>query len=154
VVLDQQAGHEPTLFERLHHSPARRRRSPTKPGVILYFSGDADCRIAFSRIARRWQGIDLVVTSDRARCRRIALTVKPRLILADDHLPDCDAHALVVELQRSARTARIPVVVLSSDDATQARFTRAGAAAWLTKPLNIAEVERTTLALLELAPAH
>jgi DNA-binding response OmpR family regulator len=154
VVLEQRSGQESTLFERLHRSSVRRRRTPTKPGVILYFSGDADCRIAFSRIAKRWQGIDLVVTSDRARCRRIALSVKPLLILLDDHLPDCDAQALVVELRQSVRTARIPVVVLSADDDTQVRFTRAGAAAWLTKPLNIAEVERTTLALLELAAAR
>lgn len=63
----------------------------------------------------------------------------PDLILLDHHLPDLHARDVLEQLKRDPATAAIPVVVLSAD-ATPAQFERlraAGAAGYLTKPIDV-----------------
>jgi len=43
------------------------------------------------------------------------------------------------------------MIIFSANDGERVRFTRSGAAAWFAEPLNIAEVERTTMGIIELA---
>ena len=78
---------------------------------------------------------------------------RPNLILLDLHLPDLPGEEVLRRLRGDARTAHIPVVVISAD-ATRAmieRLREAGADGYLTKPLDVDEF----LATLErfLAPA-
>lgn len=64
----------------------------------------------------------------------------PDLILLDMHLPDIDGLELLRHLKNDLRTAGLPVIVVSAD-ATPARVSEAiaaGAAHYLTKPLNLA----------------
>ncbi len=64
----------------------------------------------------------------------------PDLILLDMHLPDIDGLELLRHLKHDVRTASVPVVVVSAD-ATPTRVNdaiAAGAAHYLTKPLNLA----------------
>ena len=124
-------------------STDRRRRS-----VILYFCGDADARISFSRIIQRSPHLVLVVTESTSRGIRLAHSLRPDLIVVDDSVLDSDARAQITRLQASGTTAFVPVLVLSAEDGGHVRFVRAGASACLTKPLNISAVERTTTALL------
>ncbi len=84
----------------------------------------------------------------------MAVSLTPGLILLDTQLAACDAHELLVYLGRSAFTATIPLAVVSGNEGDRLGFLRAGAAAWITKPLNIAEVERATMGLLELASSR
>jgi PAS domain S-box-containing protein len=66
----------------------------------------------------------------------------PSLILLDMHLPDIDGLELLRHLKSDPATADIPVVVVSAD-ATAARITEAtaaGAAHYLTKPVNVVEI--------------
>jgi PAS domain S-box-containing protein len=63
----------------------------------------------------------------------------PDLILLDLHLPDLHGREVLEQLKRDPATAMIPVVVLSAD-ATPAQFERlraAGAAGYLTKPIDV-----------------
>jgi CheY-like chemotaxis protein/anti-sigma regulatory factor (Ser/Thr protein kinase) len=63
----------------------------------------------------------------------------PDLILLDLHLPDLPGREVLEQLKRDPATAAIPVVVLSAD-ATPAQFERllaAGAAGYLTKPIDV-----------------
>jgi CheY-like chemotaxis protein len=64
---------------------------------------------------------------------------RPDLILLDMHLPDLMGDEVLRRLQAEPRTRAIPVVVLSADavPAHIARTRAAGAAAYLTKPLDV-----------------
>ncbi|MEF7614769.1 CHASE domain-containing protein [Aquincola sp. MAHUQ-54] len=67
---------------------------------------------------------------------------RPSLVLLDMHLPDIDGLELLHHLKADPDTADIPVVVVSAD-ATTARIQEAlvaGAAQYLTKPVNVAEI--------------
>jgi DNA-binding response OmpR family regulator len=121
---------------------------------VLYINGDAETRILLSRIARRWHGVRLMTSETGQEGRHLTLTLRPSLILLDDHLSDLDSHDLLAQIRQDLRTATTPVVVLSANPSTHGPFTRAGATAWFTKPLHIANVERTTKGLLELADRH
>jgi PAS domain S-box-containing protein len=75
----------------------------------------------------------------------------PSLVLLDMHLPDIDGLELLRHLKHDSRTADIPVVVVSAD-ATSARIREAlgaGAAQYLTKPVNVAEILAVIDAQLE-----
>jgi PAS domain S-box-containing protein len=69
----------------------------------------------------------------------------PDLILLDLHLPDLHGRDVLEQLKRDPATAAIPVVVLSAD-ATPAQFERllaAGAAGYLTKPIDVESLLNT-----------
>jgi signal transduction histidine kinase/ActR/RegA family two-component response regulator len=65
---------------------------------------------------------------------------RPDVVLLDRHLPDLPGDEVLRLLRADARTARVPVVILSAD-ATPGEVQRlraAGAHAYLTKPLDVA----------------
>ena len=66
---------------------------------------------------------------------------RPDLILLDLHLPDMRGDEVLRRLRADARTADIPVVMISADAtrSTIERMLEAGAAAFLTKPIDIDE---------------
>src|SRR5947209_2313642 len=74
----------------------------------------------------------------------------PDLILLDLHLPDLDGHEVLRQLKSLDTTRDVPVVVISADaTASQIdRLMKAGAMAYLTKPLDVVEffrvVDQTT----------
>ncbi len=74
----------------------------------------------------------------------------PHLILLDLNLPDISGKEVLSQLQNSESTSRIPVVVISADatPSQRERLLEAGARAYLTKPLDVAEFLRTIEALL------
>jgi CheY-like chemotaxis protein len=72
----------------------------------------------------------------------------PDVILLDLHLPDIPGEEVLRRLRADARTATIPVIVVSADatPASLQRLLLGGANAYLTKPLDVddflREVER------------
>ena len=62
-------------------------------------------------------------------------------MLLDLHLPDLPGEEVLRRLRADARTAGIPVVVVSADatPASLERLRAAGADAYLTKPLDVDE---------------
>jgi CheY-like chemotaxis protein len=65
----------------------------------------------------------------------------PDLVLLDLHLPDIPGEEVLRRLRADARTAGIPVVVVSADatPGSLERLRAAGADAYLTKPLDVDE---------------
>jgi len=91
-----------------------------------------------------------LVTHTGREGRLWAASLMPNLILLDVQMSSCDAFEILVDLGRAPTTGAIPVGVLSGDQEERIRFLRAGAAAWITKPLTINDVARTMIAMIEL----
>jgi CheY-like chemotaxis protein len=77
-----------------------------------------------------------------SRGLELARDHRPQLILLDLHLPDMSGSEVLERLRHDPRTRSIPIVILSAD-ATAGQVTRLleqGAAAYLTKPLDVHEL--------------
>jgi len=74
----------------------------------------------------------------------------PDIILLDLHLPDIPGEEVLRRLRGDARTARIPIVVVSADATPQSldRLRAAGADAYLTKPLDVDDFLRVVESFL------
>jgi DNA-binding response OmpR family regulator len=77
-------------------------------------------------------------------------TLRPRLVLADLHLPDGNGIELLAWMRADEALAGVPLVVVSADATRQQREAAlaAGAQAYLTKPLHIDEALRCIDALV------
>jgi twitching motility two-component system response regulator PilH len=120
---------------------------------VLYVGGEVNDRLVFTRIARRWRGVELVVADSAEEGLDIALSPKPRMVVLDSLLTDVDADEFVVALRSGAPASTVPILVLGHDKAplVQARFLWAGASAYIAKPLLTAEVDLAVGLLLETA---
>ncbi|MBB4637960.1 PAS domain S-box protein [Longimicrobium terrae] len=69
----------------------------------------------------------------------------PDVVLLDLHLPDLSGEEVLRQLRADPRTAHVPVVIISADATprTLERLRADGAAAYLTKPLNVRLFLRT-----------
>ena len=74
----------------------------------------------------------------------LARTLRPSLILLDIHLPEMDGYAVLERLRQHEATRRIPVIAVSAHAMARdlERGRAAGFAAYLTKPLDIAQLLR------------
>jgi DNA-binding response OmpR family regulator len=118
--------------------------------TILYIGEDAECRIILSGIVRQFDDLHLTVSDTGREGRLRAVSLAPSLILLDEALSDCDAHDLMIDLARTTLRATVPVAVISGSEVDRMRFIRAGAVAWITKPLMIDEVKHSMRTLLDL----
>jgi len=125
------------------------RLRPGGKGPLLYIAADQDSTALFTRIARRWeQEVHLLVAEGGRAGLRMAGQRRPRIVVLEARLPDVGAEEVVLRLRDSFPAT--PVVVLSDDDSpsTRARFIWAGANAYITKPLSVAQIDRTVADLL------
>ena len=97
-----------------------------------------------------WSEIEMMTAQDGKSGLALARATEPDLILLDLHLPEMSGLEVLDRLKRSAITRDIPVIVVSAD-ATPEQIERAradGAAAFLTKPLDLNAFARTLDELL------
>ena len=101
-------------------------------------------------------GVSLLAAMQGSIGLDLARQHKPDLILLDLNLPDISGKDVLSRLRQSDVTREIPVIIISAD-ATPPQIERllaAGAKAYLTKPLNVAEFLSTLdNALQELKPS-
>jgi DNA-binding response OmpR family regulator len=142
---------------RAHRAIKTTRRYPVlrhRRRTILYIGGDTECRILLSRIVKQFDDLHLTVSETGREGRLRAVSLAPNLILLDDELSDCDPHDLMIYLGRTTLRATVPVAVISGGEADRMRYIRAGAVAWITKPLMIDEVRHSMMTLLDLYSAR
>lgn len=118
--------------------PLLKLRSYPGPRRVLYIEDTvANVRVIEGVLELR-PGVQLLSAMFGRLGVELAREHHPDLILLDLHLPDISGELVLAELQEDAETRGIPVIVLSAD-ATREReqLLAAGAAAYLTKPIDL-----------------
>lgn len=141
--IDDAGGLSPPGAE--HHRRGGGSRSSSLPGRrklrVLVVEDDVASSQLVCRVLERRGGVEVVQAADGAGALALAREA-PDLVLLDLGLPDIAGGTILARLRQDPATATIPVVILSADatDPQVDRLVRAGAAAYLTKPLSVGEL--------------
>jgi PAS domain S-box-containing protein len=123
--------------------------------TVLYIEDNLSNLTLVERLLERVPGVRLIPAMQGQLGLELARRHQPDLILLDLHLPDLHGRDVLQALKDDAKTARIPVVVLSAD-ATPSQVERllaAGAADYATKPIDVEWLLDTVTATARDAPA-
>ena len=125
------------MLERRFGSPDAKTAEPSAVAKsrVLLVDPDDDTRMMY----REWfqlSGCEVVEAIDGREALAEALARPPALVIAEIRLPFIDGYALCEILRRDHATARIPILVVTSEGRTAdlARARTAGASAVLVKP--------------------
>jgi CheY-like chemotaxis protein len=128
-------------------APANGHAEPGQRHTVLYIEDNPSNLRLIERILGRRGDVDVVSAMQGRFGIDLARQHHPSVILLDLHLPDISGEEILRRLRDDPLTASIPVVMVTAD-ATAGQVQRlmsAGAAAYLTKPLDVARL----LALLD-----
>ena len=127
------------------------REPPQRYTLLLVEDNTADAELVRILLRQIPPAVDLILARDGAEAWNILqdpshfdkLRGIPDLILLDLNLPRKDGRSLLKDLKADAQLCRIPVVILStSNSPTEVNEVyRLGAAAFLTKPVDIAHFQ-------------
>jgi CheY-like chemotaxis protein len=120
-------------------SSASSRPGDRLPATILYIEDNLPNLTLIETILLDRPEIRLLSALQGQMGLYLAWEHQPDLVLLDIHLPDIAGDEVLRRLRGDPRSADIPVVVISADatGGTIERLTRAGAASYLTKPLDL-----------------
>ena len=123
--------------------------------LILYVEDNPSNLRLVERVLGRRKGLKLIVAMQGRVGLEMARQQCPDLILLDIHLPDIDGREVLRQLRAGEATRHIPVVVVSADATNEqiARLKNAGARAYLTKPIDVAQFNQTIDEMLQAMPA-
>ena len=119
--------------------PARQASSTGIKCRILYVEDNLSNLTLIEQMLEERPEIELIPAIKGKLGLELAKQYSPDLILLDLHLPDIPGWEVLAQLKAEPRTSRIPVIVISAD-ATKPQINRllqAGAATYLTKPLDV-----------------
>ena len=131
--------------------PYPRSAAGASPARVLVADDNADMRRYLARLlGRHWE---VETAPDGAAALATALARPPDLVLADVMMPGLDGFGLLRALREDARTAPVPVVLLSARAGEEARVEGldAGADDYVVKPFGARELVARVGASLELA---
>jgi PAS domain S-box-containing protein len=124
-------------------APNERPASGPEPrGTILYIEDNASNVVLLQRLLKRRSAVQLVTASTGGEGIRRARRERPDLIFLDLHLPDLSGDEVLRQLMSDRETRSLPVAVLSADatPGQRQRLLACGAVAYLTKPIDIAQL--------------
>ncbi len=118
--------------------------SEEKKRTILYVEDNLSNLTLIEQVLADQPHIQLITAMQGQLGIELARRHSPDLILMDLHLPDLPGWEVLSRLQRFEATRDIPVVVISADATSRQikRLLKAGARAYLTKPLDMPEFFR------------
>ncbi|HEY2712030.1 MAG TPA: ATP-binding protein [Chthoniobacterales bacterium] len=130
--------HEPAIMGRLSESVGPEKRT------ILCIEDNPSSLTLIRRILAKRPAIELLTTVQGSIGLELARQQRPDLILLDLHLPDLPGWEILAQLQACHETRSIPVIVISADATARQidRLLSAGARAYLTKPIDVAEFSK------------
>lgn len=136
-------------FERSRLAPAVQaeplERDDLRPGhrqKVLYIEDNLSNLKLIERILARRNDVEVVSAMQGRLGVELARQHQPTMILLDLHLPDVNGEEILRRIREDPLTSTIPVVIVTAD-ATAGQVQRllsAGAAAYLTKPLDVAKL--------------
>jgi signal transduction histidine kinase/ActR/RegA family two-component response regulator len=133
-------------------SEAAHRSEPVLPAPVevLYVEDNESNVRLVERFLGRLSGVALLAAGTGSAGLELATRHRPGLILLDMHLPDMSGEDVLACLRRDPRTQEIPVVGVSADATPERRRSvlAAGAAGYLTKPLDLPAFLATVADLL------
>ncbi len=111
------------------------------PRKILYIEDNHENLDLVAALLRRWPQVTFLAAVRGRLGLDLAREERPDLILLDLHLPDIPGEEVLRQLRQLPETQAIPVIVASADaqPRTIERLRAAGAAEYLTKPLDVRE---------------
>jgi signal transduction histidine kinase/CheY-like chemotaxis protein len=130
-------------FERVDGGSAWAPTEAPERTLLLIEDNLSNLRLV-ERILKARPGVGLLSAMQGGLGLELARQHRPDLILLDLHLPDIPGDEVLHRLRADPATREIPIVVVSAD-ATEGRIRRlrdSGATAYLTKPLDVAELLR------------
>ncbi len=130
--------------ETAHPAETPRREGE---GTLLYIEDNLSNLRLVERVIARRRGVKLISAIKGRLGLDLARQHRPDLILLDLHLPDVPGDEVLRRLRQDPQTRNIPVVIISADASPGQikRLLDTGARAYLTKPIDIAQL----LALVE-----
>ena len=122
------------------------------PARVLVADDNADMREYLARLLRS-AGYRVTTVTDGQAARDAVRAGPPDLVISDVMMPRLDGLGLVAALRADARTAAVPVLLLSARAGQEASIEglRAGADDYLVKPFSAAELLARARASVELA---
>jgi CheY-like chemotaxis protein len=113
--------------------------------VVLYVEDNMTNLRLVERIFDRRPDLELMTATSGLTGLEMARDHQPAVILLDVHLPDVTGDKVLIRLRDDSLTRTIPVVMLSADASEPQiqRLLNYGAAAYLTKPLDIRNLLET-----------
>ncbi|MEW6475312.1 MAG: ATP-binding protein [Actinomycetota bacterium] len=130
-------------YERLN-GDAVRSVIPSRGGTVLHIEDNLSNLKLVERILARHASMRVVATMQGRLGIQLAREHRPRVVLLDLHLPDIGGDEVLRQLRDDPATSNIPVVIVSAD-ATRGEIQRllaAGAAGYVTKPIDVRELLR------------
>jgi PAS domain S-box-containing protein len=123
-----------------------------RPARVLVADDNADMREYLARLLRSAGYLVTTVTDGQAALHAVRAGA-PDLVISDVMMPRLDGLGLVAALRADARTAAVPVLLLSARAGQEASIEglRAGADDYLVKPFSAAELLARARASVELA---
>jgi PAS domain S-box-containing protein len=115
---------------------------PSTALTVLYIEDNLSNLQLVERVLNRRPGVRLISAMRPQLGLDLAAEHAPDLILLDLHLPDMPGQEVLRRLRAQARTANVPVVILSADarPALINELLAQGVRAFLTKPLDVREL--------------
>lgn len=109
--------------------------------VILVIEDDPDQRRLMERTLAT-AGYRILTASDGQTGFETALAIQPKLIILDVMMPRMNGYQTARALKQNAATASVPILMVTTkqEPADQFWSSQAGADAFLTKPVDIAEL--------------
>ena len=122
---------------------------------VLIVEDDLLNRMFYEAVLQQ-RGYELMLVDDGARVMDAVEAFAPDLITMDINLPNVSGRKLIRQISRNPRTANIPILAITAfaSKRDEDEIRRAGARAYLTKPLSISRLNHEVDALLEVAPGQ
>jgi CheY-like chemotaxis protein len=139
--------------------PAVERSEPRSDEIphrkIVYVEDNLSNLRLVERLLENRPDIDVIAAMQGRLGLDLVRQHNPDVVLLDLHLPDIDGAEVLRQLREDPLTSSVPVIVVSADATAGqvGRILAAGAYAYLTKPLDVAQL-LTMLDTLVAQPAH